>query len=143
MIEVYRDTSALSEGAPLYHPPHDKKAYSAALREAREIFPNHTLSIVLYTWTARTAAHQRLKLRVQRGVLMFQISGTSFELLHCKRVQFHSNKFRRMGEFQRLVESAEGQRAEALRTAMRRAFGSLGQLRERWPARERDQRATT
>ena len=34
-------------------------------------------------WTARTAAHQRLKLRVQRGVLMFQISGTFFELLHC------------------------------------------------------------
>jgi hypothetical protein len=52
-------------------------------------------------------------------------------------------KFRRMGEFQRLVESADGQRAEALRTAMRRALGSLGQLRERWPARERDQRATT
>jgi acyl-CoA carboxylase subunit beta len=52
-------------------------------------------------------------------------------------------KFRRMGEFQRLVETAEGQRAEALRTAMRRALGSLGQLRERWPARERDQRATT
>jgi acyl-CoA carboxylase subunit beta len=46
-------------------------------------------------------------------------------------------KFRRMGEFSRLVESAEGQRAEALRTAMRHAFGSLGQLRERWPARER------
>ena len=42
-------------------------------------------------------------------------------------------KFRRMGEFQRLVEAAEGQRAEALRTAMRRAFGSLAQLRERWP----------
>jgi acetyl-CoA carboxylase carboxyl transferase beta subunit/acetyl-CoA carboxylase carboxyl transferase alpha subunit len=42
-------------------------------------------------------------------------------------------KFRRMGEFQRLVEAAEGQRAEVLRTAMRRAFGSLGQLRERWP----------
>ena len=35
-------------------------------------------------------------------------------------------KFRRMGEFQRLVETAEGQRAEALRTAMRRAVGSLG-----------------
>jgi acetyl-CoA carboxylase carboxyl transferase beta subunit/acetyl-CoA carboxylase carboxyl transferase alpha subunit len=52
-------------------------------------------------------------------------------------------KFRRMGEFQRLVETAEGQRAEALRTAMRRALGSLGQLRERWPARERGQRATT
>jgi acetyl-CoA carboxylase carboxyl transferase beta subunit/acetyl-CoA carboxylase carboxyl transferase alpha subunit len=52
-------------------------------------------------------------------------------------------KFRRMGEFQRLVESAEGQRADALRTAMRRAFGSLAQLRERWPARERGQRATT
>jgi acetyl-CoA carboxylase alpha subunit len=42
-------------------------------------------------------------------------------------------KFRRMGEFQQLVEQAEGQRAEALRTAMKRAFGSLGQLRERWP----------
>jgi acyl-CoA carboxylase subunit beta len=52
-------------------------------------------------------------------------------------------KFRRMGEFQRLVETAEGQRAEALRTAMRRAVGSLAQLRERWPARERGQRATT
>ena len=44
-------------------------------------------------------------------------------------------KFRRMGEFQRLVEAAEGQRAEVLRTAMKRAFGSLGQLRERWPRR--------
>jgi len=52
-------------------------------------------------------------------------------------------KFRRMGEFHRLVESAEGQRAEVLRTAMRRAIGSLGQLRERWPAREADQPATT
>jgi acetyl-CoA carboxylase carboxyl transferase subunit beta len=53
-------------------------------------------------------------------------------------------KFRRMGEFQQLVEAAEGQRAEALRTAMRRAFGSLGQLRERWPSREpRQQSATT
>ncbi|MBV9170603.1 MAG: hypothetical protein JOZ81_11015 [Chloroflexi bacterium] len=44
-------------------------------------------------------------------------------------------KFRRMGEFGRLVEAAEGQRAEAVRGAMRRAFGSLGQLRElreRW-----------
>jgi acetyl-CoA carboxylase carboxyl transferase alpha subunit/acetyl-CoA carboxylase carboxyl transferase beta subunit len=50
-------------------------------------------------------------------------------------------KFRRMGEFQRLVEAAEGQRAEALRSAMRRAAGSLAQLRERWPVRE--QRATT
>jgi hypothetical protein len=48
-------------------------------------------------------------------------------------------KFRRMGEFQRLVEAAEGQgqRAEALRSAMRRAFGSLAQLRERWPRGER------
>jgi acetyl-CoA carboxylase carboxyl transferase beta subunit/acetyl-CoA carboxylase carboxyl transferase alpha subunit len=52
-------------------------------------------------------------------------------------------KFRRMGEFQRLVETAEGQRAEALRTAMRHALGSLAQLRERWPARERGQQATT
>jgi len=44
-------------------------------------------------------------------------------------------KFRRMGEFQRIVEAqvADGQRAEALRTAMWRALGSLGQLRERWP----------
>src|SRR5919206_685471 len=45
-------------------------------------------------------------------------------------------KFRNMGEFQRLVEAAEGQRAEALRTSIRRAFGSLGQLRERWPSGE-------
>jgi acetyl-CoA carboxylase carboxyl transferase subunit beta len=52
-------------------------------------------------------------------------------------------KFRRMGEFQQLVEAAEGPRAEALRTAMKRAFGSLGQLRERWPVRERRQQATT
>ncbi len=44
-------------------------------------------------------------------------------------------KFRRMGEFQRLVEAAEGQRGEAVRTAMLRAFGSLGQLRDRWPRR--------
>jgi acetyl-CoA carboxylase carboxyl transferase alpha subunit len=48
-------------------------------------------------------------------------------------VEERFRKFRRMGEFQRLVEAAEGQRAEALRTAMKRAFGSLGQLRERWP----------
>ena len=48
-------------------------------------------------------------------------------------VEERFRKFRRMGEFQRLVEAAEGQRAEALRSAMRRAFGSLGQLRERWP----------
>jgi acetyl-CoA carboxylase carboxyl transferase subunit beta len=52
-------------------------------------------------------------------------------------------KFRRMGEFQRLVEAADGQRAEALRSAMRRAFGSLGQLRERWPTRQRQEGATT
>ncbi|HEY3062042.1 MAG TPA: carboxyl transferase domain-containing protein [Chloroflexota bacterium] len=44
-------------------------------------------------------------------------------------------KFRRMGEFSRLVEGAEGQRAEAVRTAMLRAFGSLAQLRDRWPRR--------
>jgi acetyl-CoA carboxylase carboxyl transferase subunit beta len=44
-------------------------------------------------------------------------------------------KFRRMGEFQRIVEAAAGQRAEALRTAMLRAFGSLAQLRDRWPRR--------
>jgi hypothetical protein len=48
-------------------------------------------------------------------------------------VEERFRKFRRMGEFQRLVEQAEGPRAEALRTAMKRAFGSLGQLRERWP----------
>ena len=54
-------------------------------------------------------------------------------------------KFRRMGEFQRLVEveAADSQRAEALRTAMRHAFGSLGQLRERWPTRERRQQGAT
>jgi acetyl-CoA carboxylase carboxyl transferase subunit beta len=53
-------------------------------------------------------------------------------------------KFRRMGEFQTLVEAAEGQRAEALRTAMKRAFGSLGQLRERWPrGPAREQSAAT
>ena len=52
-------------------------------------------------------------------------------------------KFRRMGEFQKLVEAAEGQRAEALRSAMRRAAGSLAQLRERWPARERGQQGAT
>jgi acyl-CoA carboxylase subunit beta len=50
-------------------------------------------------------------------------------------------KFRRMGEFQRLVEAAEGQRAEALRTALWRAFGSLGQLRDRWPMRGEQQSA--
>jgi len=43
-------------------------------------------------------------------------------------------KFRRMGEFQRLVRAAEGQRAEALRASMRRALGSLTQLRELWPS---------
>jgi hypothetical protein len=43
-------------------------------------------------------------------------------------------KFRRMGEFQRLVEQApEGQPTEAVRGAVRRALGSLSQLRERWP----------
>ena len=44
-------------------------------------------------------------------------------------------KFRRMGEFQRIVEASagQGQRAEAMRTALRRARGSLAQLRERWP----------
>jgi hypothetical protein len=42
-------------------------------------------------------------------------------------------KFRNMGQFQRLVETADSQRAEALRTAMRHALGSLGQFRERWP----------
>jgi acetyl-CoA carboxylase carboxyl transferase alpha subunit len=52
-------------------------------------------------------------------------------------------KFRRMGEFQRVVEAAEGQRAEAVRTAMWRAFGSLGQLRDRWAVRERDQQSAT
>jgi acetyl-CoA carboxylase carboxyl transferase subunit beta len=51
-------------------------------------------------------------------------------------------KFRRMGEFSRLVEAAEGQRAEALRTALWRAFGSLGQLRERWPQRGAQQQAS-
>ncbi len=40
-------------------------------------------------------------------------------------------KFRRLGEFERLVETAEGQRAEALRGAIRRALGSLSQLRDR------------
>ena len=44
-------------------------------------------------------------------------------------------KFRRMGEFQRMVEAAANRHGpEAMRTAMRRALGSLGQLRERWPA---------
>ena len=53
-------------------------------------------------------------------------------------VEDRFRKFRRMGEFQRLVEAAEGegQRAEALRSAMRRAAGSLAQLRERWRVRE-------
>jgi acetyl-CoA carboxylase carboxyl transferase subunit beta len=52
-------------------------------------------------------------------------------------------KFRRLGEFHKLVEQAEGQRAEAIRTAMRRAFGSLGQLRERWPAGDRPHQSAT
>ena len=52
-------------------------------------------------------------------------------------------KFRRMGEFQRLVEAADGQRREAMRAAMRRAFGSLSQLKERLPARERNQQSAT
>lgn len=52
-------------------------------------------------------------------------------------VEERFRKFRRMGEFQRLVETADTQRAEAVRTAMRHAFGSLGQLRERWPTRTR------
>jgi acetyl-CoA carboxylase carboxyl transferase alpha subunit len=50
-------------------------------------------------------------------------------------VEERFRKFRRMGEFQRLVEAAEGQRGEAVRSAMWRAFGSLAQLRERWPRR--------
>jgi acetyl-CoA carboxylase carboxyl transferase subunit beta len=58
-------------------------------------------------------------------------------------VEERFRKFRRMGEFQRLVETADSQRAEALRTAMKRAFGSLGQLRERWPTRERRQQGAT
>jgi hypothetical protein len=37
VIEVYRDTSALSEGAPLYHPPHAKKAYLAAARRTADL----------------------------------------------------------------------------------------------------------
>jgi acetyl-CoA carboxylase carboxyl transferase subunit beta len=49
-------------------------------------------------------------------------------------VEERYRKFRRMGEFQHLVEAAEGQRAEVLRGAIRRAFGSLAQLRELWPA---------
>jgi acetyl-CoA carboxylase carboxyl transferase beta subunit/acetyl-CoA carboxylase carboxyl transferase alpha subunit len=49
-------------------------------------------------------------------------------------VEDRYRKFRRMGEFQHLVEAAEGQRAEVLRGAIRRAFGSLAQLRELWPA---------
>jgi acetyl-CoA carboxylase carboxyl transferase alpha subunit len=48
-------------------------------------------------------------------------------------VEERFRKFRRMGEFQRLVEAAEGQRAEALRTAIKRAYGSISQLRDRWP----------
>jgi hypothetical protein len=48
-----------------------------------------------------------------------------------------------MGEFQRLVEAAEGQRAEALRTAIRRAYGSVNQLRDRWPRGQREQSAAT
>ena len=58
-------------------------------------------------------------------------------------VEDRFRKFRRMGEFQRLVEAAEGQRAEALRTAVRRAYGSLAQLRERWPARETGEQSAT
>ncbi len=46
-------------------------------------------------------------------------------------VEERYRKFRRMGEFERLVETAEGQRAEALRGAIRRALGSLSQLRDR------------
>jgi len=37
---------------------------------------------------------------------------------------------------QKLVEAAEGQRAVVLRSAMRRAAGSLAQLRERRPVRD-------
>jgi acetyl-CoA carboxylase carboxyl transferase subunit beta len=49
-------------------------------------------------------------------------------------VEERYRKFRRMGEFQRLVEQApEGQPTEAVRGAVRRALGSLSQLRERWP----------
>ena len=44
-------------------------------------------------------------------------------------VEERYRKFRRMGEFERLVKAAEGQRAEVLRGAMRRAFGSLTQVR--------------
>ncbi len=48
-------------------------------------------------------------------------------------VEERYRKFRRLGEFERLVEAAEGQRAEALRGAIRRGLGSLSQLRDRWP----------
>ena len=60
-------------------------------------------------------------------------------------VEERFRKFRRMGEFQRLVEAAEGQRAEVLRTAIRRAYGSVNQLRDRWPRGQRptEQSATT
>jgi acyl-CoA carboxylase subunit beta len=51
-----------------------------------------------------------------------------------KLVEERYRKFRRMGEFQTLVQAADGQRAEATRRAMRRAFGSLAQLRELWPS---------
>jgi acetyl-CoA carboxylase carboxyl transferase subunit beta len=52
-------------------------------------------------------------------------------------------KSRRMGEFSKLVEAAEGQRAEAVRTALWRAFGSLAQLRDRWPQRGAQQQASS
>ncbi len=50
-----------------------------------------------------------------------------------KLVEERYRKFRRMGEFDRLVQAAEGQREEAVRGAISRALGSLTQLRDRWP----------
>jgi hypothetical protein len=51
VIEVYRDTSALSEGAPLYHPPHAKKAYSAAARRTADLAlaANHLAGLQNYS----------------------------------------------------------------------------------------------
>jgi hypothetical protein len=51
VIDVYRDTSALSEGAPLYHPPHAKKAYSAAAHRTadRALAANHLAGLQNYS----------------------------------------------------------------------------------------------
>jgi hypothetical protein len=47
-------------------------------------------------------------------------------------------QFRGTGEFQHVVEIADSRRADARRTAMQCAVGSVGSLRECWPVRKQN-----